>query len=235
LKSGATISVAYDFIRGNHILRSRNINAPLPATLVRPDPAQGNIWQLESSGLSSFNGITLGYRTKIGGGLNLFANYTFSSSYNDTDGAFSQPANNYDLRSEWGRSPDNQRHHFQIGLNGRLPWNVNVNTQLRLNSGRPYNITTGYDDNGDTAVNDRPLGVARNTGQGPGFFDTSLNLSKTISEKLKERVPSKALQARGVATAVEVETEAVAAAEAAVIPIRAPALPPRSSSTYKTR
>jgi hypothetical protein len=187
LKSGATVSVAYDFIRGNHLQRSRNINAPLPGFPVRPDPAQGNIWLLESSGLSTFKGLTLGYRTRIRGSLNLFANYTFSSSFNDTDGAFSQPANNYDLRSEWGRSSDNQRHHFQAGLNGRLPGNFNVNTTWRWNTGRPYTITTGFDDNFDTAVNDRPAGITRNSLTGPGLFDTNINVSKTISLVKGER------------------------------------------------
>src|SRR5215475_9701565 len=92
LTSNSTISVAYDFIRGNHVYRSRNINAPLPGSLTRPDPTAGNIWLLESSGLSTFKGVTLGYRTRLGASLNLFANYTFSSSFNDTDSPFSQPA-----------------------------------------------------------------------------------------------------------------------------------------------
>src|SRR5262245_45777332 len=195
LNSASTISVAYDFIRGNHVYRSRNINAPLPDSFVRRDPTQGNIWQLESSGLSSFSGITLGYRTRLHGSTNLFANYTYSSSYNDTDGPFSQPANNYDLHSEWGRSSDNQRHHFQAGINGRLPGNVSVNTTLRWNTGRPYTFTTGFDDNGDTVLNDRPFGVSRNSATGPGMFDTSINVSKTISLFKGERasVPGEGL------------------------------------------
>ncbi len=191
LNAASTISVAYDFIRGNHVFRSRNINAPLPGPLpgsfFRPDPTLGNIWQLESSGLSSFGGLTLGYRTRLRGSTNLFANYTLSSSYNDTDGAFSQPANNYDLHQEWGRSSDNQRHHFQAGINGRLPGNLNVNTTLRWNTGRPYNIMTGFDDNGDTVLNDRPLGLARNAATGPGLFDTSINISKTVALLKSER------------------------------------------------
>ena len=181
LNGSSTISVAYDVIRGSHVYRSRNINAPLPGLFVRPDPTQGNIWQLESSGLSTFRGVTIGYRTRLRGSTNLFANYTFSSSYNDTDGPFSQPANNYDLHSEWGRSADNQRHRFQTGINGRLPGNLFVNTILRWNTGRPYTLTTGFDDNGDTVVNDRPFDVGRNSITGPGFFDTSINISKTIS------------------------------------------------------
>ena len=49
---------------------------------------------------------------------------------------------------------------------------------LVANSGRPFDITTGSDDNGDGIDNDRPAGVTRNTGKGPGFFQTDLRLSR---------------------------------------------------------
>lgn len=51
---------------------------------------------------------------------------------------------------------------------------------LSLASGAPFDITTGFDDNADRVVNDRPLGVARNTGQGPGYAQLDLRLSKLI-------------------------------------------------------
>ena len=187
-RSGTVLSVSYDFIRGVHLYRSRNINAPLPGTAVRPDPLQGNILQLESTGLSTFKGLTIGWRQRLTPTLNVFTNYTFSSSYRDTDGAFSLPANSYDLSSEWGPSSDNQRNHFSFGLNGRLPWDISVNTMVRSNSGRPYNITTGFDDNGDTITNDRPFGIGHNTGVGPGLFDTNLNFSKTIALRREEKI-----------------------------------------------
>src|SRR3954470_23024769 len=86
-----------------------------------------------------------------------------------------------------GPSSDNQRNHFSFGLNGRLPWNISVNTMVRANSGRPYNITTGFDDNGDTITNDRPFGIGHNTGVGPGLFDTNLNFSKTFVLRKEEK------------------------------------------------
>jgi hypothetical protein len=49
-----------------------------------------------------------------------------------------------------------------------------------LNSGGPYNITTGFDNNGDTVPNDRPLGIGRNTGAGPSYASVDLHLSKRI-------------------------------------------------------
>jgi hypothetical protein len=44
----------------------------------------------------------------------------------------------------------------------------------------PFNITTGFDDNHDTVANDRPPGVGRNTGRGPGSANVDARLSKRI-------------------------------------------------------
>jgi len=54
-------------------------------------------------------------------------------------------------------------------------------------SALPFNIQTGTDRNGDTNVNDRPVGVGRNTGRGFDFTSLDLRLSRTISftERLK--------------------------------------------------
>ncbi|PYQ86215.1 MAG: hypothetical protein DMG03_07570 [Acidobacteria bacterium] len=52
---------------------------------------------------------------------------------------------------------------------------------LSVTSGRPYDITTGLDDNNDTLANDRPAGVTRNTGRGPGFAQLDLRLIKSIA------------------------------------------------------
>jgi hypothetical protein len=152
--------------------------------------------------------LTLGYRTRIKNNANLFANYTYSTNYNDSDSAFGLPANNYNLRSEWGRSPDNQKNILQFGINGRLPGNFQINTNMNLASGRPYNVVTGTDDNQDGVFNDRPtygflcnnlsqrgLGisglncgsaaadqyVSRNAFNGPGVWTTRINVSRTIS------------------------------------------------------
>jgi hypothetical protein len=48
---------------------------------------------------------------------------------------------------------------------------------LRLESGAPYNVTTGFDDNGDQIVNDRPLGVGRNAARGATRLSLDLRLS----------------------------------------------------------
>jgi hypothetical protein len=132
------------------------------------------------------------------GSSSLNFNYSLSSSYDDTGGTFSLPANTYDLSGEWGRSTNFQRHSFFARYNFDLPWRISANARLQANSGRPYNITTGSDDNGDTHTNDRPAGVSRNTGDGPGLFEVDLGLRKTFM--LRRSQPSQSSQ-RGGASA----------------------------------
>jgi hypothetical protein len=206
LKNGSTFSIAYDYIRGIHNMRSRNINAPFPGTTALLDPTKGNIYQLESSASSTFKGLTFGYRTRIRS-ANFNINYTYSTSYSDSDGAFGLPADNYNLHNEWGRDPNNQKNHLQFSINGRLPWSLQGSANMNLFSGRPYNATTGFDDNHDGDVNDRPtyaslcnqlatIGrtisglncsnpsnafVTRNAFNGPGTWNTNFQLSRTFA------------------------------------------------------
>jgi hypothetical protein len=58
-------------------------------------------------------------------------------------------------------------------------------------SALPFNVLTGNDRNFDTNVNDRPVGVARNSGQGFDFASLDLRVSRTFT--LTERVRLEAL------------------------------------------
>ena len=180
LPKGLFAAVTYDFVRGIRLYRSRNINAPLLAETEAPDPTRGNVNLLESTAASSYRSLGLRVNGRIGR-TSVFVRYTYSRNFSDTDGAFSLPANNHDLRADWGRSSQDRRHSVFTGFNLQLPWNFTANTRLRANSGRPFNITTGFDDNNDTVINDRPAGVSRNSGEGPGLFNIDLTLAKTIS------------------------------------------------------
>src|SRR4029453_14643682 len=88
---GRTLS--WDGQRGIHLYRSRNINAPLPGIGVRPDPSQGNIYQLESTGLSKSNNFTIGMRNQMRGRIQgqMFASYTLGYTKNDRDGGIRLP------------------------------------------------------------------------------------------------------------------------------------------------
>jgi hypothetical protein len=179
LPKGLFVSAGYELVRGLHLYRSRNINAPLPGTTEPLDPAYRNILLLESSASSRYHELSFRMNQRIGR-YSLNFNYTLASNHNDTNGATSTPADTYDLTSEWALSNDNRRHSLFGGANLQLPWGLSTNVRLRANTGRPYTITTGRDDNRDSFTNDRPAGVSRNSEVGPSFFTLDLNLRKTI-------------------------------------------------------
>ena len=156
-------SVGYTWQRGVHLLRTRNINAPLPAwpgqgqsDQWRPWPDQGPILQFESTGRSTRHELLLALRTSLGSRLSIFGHYKLASARSDTNDAYNVPANSYDLSTELGRASSDQRHRVFIGGSISLPWGMDLNPFILIASGRPFNITTGRDNNGDTLFADRP-------------------------------------------------------------------------------
>ncbi len=174
------LAVEYTWIRGAHLYRTRNVNAPMSITGVRPDPSFININQFESCGTSFSHSAAVTFQSTLRGRFDLLAQYTLSRTTNDTGGIFSLPADNYNLHGERGRADFDKRHRVNLLGTYRLPLGFHVGTVARLNSGIPFNITTGFDDNHDTVANDRPPGVGRNTGKGPRFLGVDVHVSKAI-------------------------------------------------------
>jgi hypothetical protein len=179
LRWNIAVDGAYEFNRGLERFLTRNLNAPRPGESTRPLPEEGNILQLESTARSQSHSLRLGLRQRLSF-LSYTANWTLSSDYNDSEGSFYLPMNNYDPRADWGRSGFNPRHRYGFTVNSQAPFGTLVTVSGTGNSGVPYNITTGGDDNGDQNTNDRPVGVARNSGNGPRFFNVDMTLSKTF-------------------------------------------------------
>src|SRR5262249_32785343 len=119
LSNGMQLTVDYLTLRGVHLLRSRNINAPLPAMGPRPDPNFLNINQLESSAVRRGNALSITLQGRVGDRLfKGMVQYTLSRTTDDTSGTFVLPANNYNLRPELGRADFDQRH--RLSFVGRL-------------------------------------------------------------------------------------------------------------------
>lgn len=169
----------YRYQRGVHLLRGRNVNAPV-AGLGRPEPTAGNVIQVESSATSTRHEWNIGLGPgigKLGGRAFWFVNYTLAKTTNEADGAFALPANNYDLSAERGPAANDIRQRFFAMLDMRVLKGVRVASFLNVLSAPPYTITTGRDDNGDTVSNDRPFGVARNSARGAAQWNVSTRLS----------------------------------------------------------
>ena len=164
LPSNWTFAATFINSRSLHLLRARNINAPLPGTFiagvsgsgVRPLGNVSNVYQYESSGNLKQNQLLLSLRNRLNRRFSLFVQYSLGKAESDADGAGSFPANQYDLSSEWGRASFDVRHRFIVGGTINAPWGVRLNPLVMLTSGRPFNITTGRDTNGDSLFTERP-------------------------------------------------------------------------------
>jgi hypothetical protein len=180
LWNNTQLTVEYQTLRGVHLFRSRNINAPLFAGGPLPDPNFLLIRQIESSGTLRGNALVTSFQGRIIRPLKIKAQYTLSRTTDDVNGLFDLPANNYDLRLERGRANFDKLHRLNFAGILDLPEQFKIGSVLTLASGIPFDITTGFDDNGDDVVNDRPFGVTRNTGRGPGLAQLDLRISKLL-------------------------------------------------------
>ncbi len=96
----------------------------------------------------------------------------------EASGPLSLPADNYDLRAERGASSNDTRHSLFMLLNLNAPKGPRLGALFSSTSAQPYNIITGFDDNGDTVINDRPAGVKRNSARSAVLLETALGIAK---------------------------------------------------------
>lgn len=176
LPANLFVTASFDYQRSYHLLRSRNLNAPLPGQTQRPDLSEGNVWQLESTGVSRSKAFRFSMRQRFSI-FNVNANYRYEVDATDTVGSFGAPTDNYDFRADWASV---SQHQFSTSINSQLPFDVYLTTNISWASGNPYTITTGYDNNLDGVFNDRPAGVSRNSERGPYRHNVTFNISKAF-------------------------------------------------------
>ena len=179
-----TLQTSYQMLRGENLMRSRNINAPVDG--IRPNPAFGDITQFESTGRSESDRLTIGTRFRLTSTaaqqpLMFNVNYTLGRENNFADGATSLPSDSINPDADWGPSRQDIRHRVQLQANVPMLFGVRGNFNLNVASGVPYNMTTGIDDNDDGVFNDRPIGVSRNSLRGDATWGLNLNLSKRFT------------------------------------------------------
>ena len=134
-------------------------------------------------GVADYDGLQtqVSYR----GNAKMYAavSYTLSKATNTTepDGNGIGPNESNIARlgeEERGPSVLDQRHRAVITFSYQLPYNITAGTVTQLASARPFNATTGIDNNGDGANNDRPVVngavIGKSAFRGTGTQDVAL-------------------------------------------------------------
>jgi carboxypeptidase family protein/TonB-dependent receptor-like protein len=201
VSKGLFVGADYVHQHWTNLDRSVDLNAPAPfdrtapgqvrtvaaANATRPIlPVNGGVRQvnvLTNLGVADYDGVQtqINYR----GHERMFAgiSYTLSKATNTTepDGNGVAPNDAHISRLgeiERGPSVVDQRHRAVVTFTYQLPYNLTVGTVTQLASARPFNATTGIDNNGDGANNDRPVVngavLGKSAFRGTGTQDVSM-------------------------------------------------------------
>lgn len=154
--------------------RAIDVNAPTDG--VRPDLTRGRVLQVDSIGRVTETGYALAFGFFAN---NRFANlrYSWSRRWSDGDDALTPPPDGYTLATEWAPSRNDPGHRLSWSIGTPIKWGVQASLFGRLQQGNRYNVTTGFDANGDAYFIERPDGVGRNDRRGSAQVTQDFRLS----------------------------------------------------------
>jgi hypothetical protein len=156
-----TVSLGYQYLRGENLLMSVNQNV---ATCVaagtnngcRPVSTYRNSNQYSSAGMSTYHGLHMSFVQRASDWSSLRVTYTLSKSMNDVgEFFFSSPIDPSDITRDWGRADDDQRHRLVINGTVNSPttpattaWqhlthDFQLSGLLQYYSALPFNIVSG--------------------------------------------------------------------------------------------
>ena len=169
---------------------------------VRLDPQFDDIYQLQNSAGSTYNGGSLTLSQRMNAELEFSGSYTLSKTFDNASDYDEQPQNPFDLRAENAISRQHQQQRFVFNALWDLPigdeeeksgkseesagWltqtfsHIEVAPILTVESGRPVNPLTGLDSNRSHAfpLSARPLALGRNSLKTPSQFIMDLRVLK---------------------------------------------------------
>ncbi len=209
LPGRTTLSVNYINSRGIHVLRQRDINAPLPGPyangiVLDPYAGFGPIYNYETTGVYKQSQYITNVSTRFNRRFSLNGYYVLGFAHTNASGL---PMNQYNANEDWGRASYDKRHTGYIGGTITLPYAISAAPFVTISSGSPFNITTGAAYDGDGIFNMRPAFATApgpnskvintkygvfdlnptsgeaiipiNYGEGPGNISANIRLSRT--------------------------------------------------------
>ncbi len=173
------LTVNYSGMHGIHIpVPDQGLNGYCPPSTcpngfaglpsAAPNPAFSFITQIESAGVSSYNGVTVSLQRRLSAGLTFNLNYTWSHNLDDvsnggsgepfgalvTDASIVGVQNPFSIRGDYGNSDYDVRHYFSASFvyndmfrHSGFKWGPNavfggwtLSSNLFLRSGLPFSI-----------------------------------------------------------------------------------------------
>ncbi|SPF42441.1 exported hypothetical protein [Candidatus Sulfotelmatobacter kueseliae] len=150
----------YTWTVGTHLLGSQRLTAPVGWTDLLASNRASRKDQVH---------VRVGYEIR---GQSFTAHYEWIHARDNTDGPFSYPAQQNDLRDEWGPSSNVSPHNVTLIAHFKIK-TTSLTLLQSMRSAVPLNITSGLDPAENGLYTDRG-GRPRNSGTGPAFHSLAL-------------------------------------------------------------
>jgi hypothetical protein len=193
---------------GQTLPDGRPIFSTAVSAATRVDPTFDHVNMIRSIGESTYNAFTTTLTKRMTHGWQAQATYTLARGVDNApltgtyvvgsnDDRASDPTN---LDRDKGVTPFNQTHTFAFstvfapevsssGAGAAILNNNQLGLIFQANSGLPFNIRSNQGDlNKDGAINDRPTGLARNTGRLGRVVNLDLRYSRFIPIRTGQRI-----------------------------------------------
>lgn len=205
LLAGMALSVDVVNSRGRNLYNAPDVNAPNPATGLRPDPNYLRITEYQTTGNSWYSALLVGLEKRARGRWPQFGvSYTLSKQDRDVEDFGFTAQDNYNRAAEKAAANNDRRHQLVTNVVWTLPAGMQLGLFAQARSALPFNITTGADNNRDAnTTTDRPdlanpsgdprdrstydanftgrVGnLPRNYGRGFPYFEAHLRVSKFL-------------------------------------------------------
>ena len=136
-----TISIAYQYFRGENLLMSINQNVPTCVAAgtnngCRPVSTYMNNSQYRGAGDSNYHGLHVTYLQRPKDWSAVRVSYALSKSMNNLGEAFfSSPTDPANVMKDWGRSDNDQRHRLVVSASVNSPMTPGTTTWDRVSHG----------------------------------------------------------------------------------------------------
>jgi Carboxypeptidase regulatory-like domain/TonB dependent receptor len=172
---GADMAINVDgvYVKSNAFNASLNVNTPLqsapgiPATpIVRPNPAWGNIAQVQSIGEQDYRALLMRLEKRFSQRYQYTLSYTLARVTDNSFGATSTGTVTDFYHPEWDNGYGNaDRRHTFVGSGAYLlPGDVTLGMVWTLRSSSPFSARAGRDINNDGATTDFVPGTTKGMG-----------------------------------------------------------------------
>jgi hypothetical protein len=163
------VNTLYNYIHQRRLARGHNLNPLVDGA--RPDPNFANVILAVTDGQIRRHELFVNVNASLAPPgpetnrarwnwrrVSMVGSYQWIRARRNAVFAFDVPPSG-SLDTEWGNGPGDLPYWVSVNVNSTQLRNLNIGVTWQANDGYPYMMTTGYDDNQDGIINDRPAGV----------------------------------------------------------------------------